>query len=169
MRRAGDAGRRGGEREVGDVILPGTGRGTAPAGRGGGGVPPARRPEVVVARKLRRKLTLPEAMLWRRLRGGATGVKFRRQHPIGPYIVDFYCPRARLAIEIDGSVHDGTATSERDASRDRFLSENGYRVVRIGANDVMRDLDATIASIVSLAAVPLHHASHGPPPRAGED
>ena len=57
------------------------------------------------ARQLRRSLSLPEAKLWTLLRTRPDGFKFRRQHPVGPYIVDFYCPEARLAIEVDGASH----------------------------------------------------------------
>nr|WP_255266828.1 MULTISPECIES: DUF559 domain-containing protein [Sphingomonas] len=126
------------------------------------------RPEVVTARALRRRMSYPEVLLWQRLRGQATGVKFRKQHPIGPYVVDFYCASARLVIEVDGVGHDGCQV-ERDELRDGFLRENGYRVLRVRADDVTRDMAAVVAAIVSCAARPLHHASHGPPPRAGED
>ena len=70
------------------------------------------------ARRLRRGLSLPEIVLWqalRKLRVG--GLRFRRQHPIGPYILDFYCPSARLAIEVDGFAHDTVAEAHRDARR----------------------------------------------------
>ena len=70
------------------------------------------------ARHLRRGMSLPEIVLWqalRKLRLG--GLRFRRQHPIGPYILDFYCPSARLAIEVDGFAHDTVAEAHRDARR----------------------------------------------------
>ncbi len=151
------------------MILPGTGRGTGEAG--GGGVRQVRRPEVSLARKLRRTTTLPEAMLWRHLRGSPDGVRFRRQHPIDCYVADFFCAKARLIVEVDGAVHSVEAHMSRDTGRDRYVSDNGYRVIRIGAAEILRDAGAVAASIVSLAAAPLHHspAASGPPSRAGEE
>jgi len=127
------------------------------------------RPEVSAARKLRREMSLPEGLLWRALRGEKTGVKFRRQHPVGPYVVDFYCRVASLVVEVDGEAHERGDRPQRDMLRDRFLEENGYRVTRVNAAEVLRDLDAVVTSIVALAALPHHHASHGPPPRSGEE
>src|SRR5947207_10375074 len=75
------------------------------------------------ARALRRKMTLPEVILWQELRGGKLkGLQFRRQHPIGPYILDFFCPAARLAIEIDGSSHENEQQFRHDERRDRWLA-----------------------------------------------
>ncbi len=130
-----------------------------------------RRPEVALARKLRRTMTLPEVLLWRHLRGSPGGVRFRRQHPIGCYVADFFCPKVRLVVEIDGAIHGVETRSIRDTARDRYLNDNGYRVIRIGAADILRDAEAVAASIVSLVAAPLHHSpsASGPPPRAGED
>lgn len=127
------------------------------------------RPEVAVARRLRREMSLPEVQLWQRLRRISGGVRFRRQHPIGPYVVDFYCARAALVVEIDGLAHDCADRPARDALRDAFLTDNGYRVVRIAAARVLADAQATADAIVSLAARPLHRPADGPPPRTGED
>ena len=138
------------------------------AQRGGGGVPRMIRPEVSLARALRRQMSYPEVLLWQRLRGRATGLKFRKQHPIGPYVVDFCCIASRLIVEVDGAIHDGERVP-RDELRDKFLRENGYRVLRVRAVDVTRDVETVVSVIVSQAEAPLHHASHGPPPRAGED
>ena len=137
------------------------------AQRGGGGVPQMRRPETETARKLRREMSLPEVLLWQRLRGGQAGAKFRRQHTIGPYIADFYCAAARLVVEVDGEIHAGRTA--KDGDRDRFLQENGYEVLRVNAADVLKNIDAAAEAIASLAARPLHHPADGPPPRAGED
>ncbi|MDY0959549.1 endonuclease domain-containing protein [Sphingomonas sp. CFBP8993] len=130
-----------------------------------------RRPEVSLARKLRRVMTLPEVMLWQQLRGSPGGLRFRRQHPIGCYVADFYCSKARLIVEVDGAIHGVEKRLVRDAGRDRYLNDNGYRVMRIGAADILRDAEAVAASILSLAAAPLHHspAASGPPPRSGEE
>ncbi|WP_230482781.1 endonuclease domain-containing protein [Sphingomonas sp. Leaf21] len=110
-------------------------------------------------------------MLWQKLRGSPGGVRFRRQHPIGCYVADFFCAKARLVVEVDGAIHGVDQRPLRDTARDRFMSDNGYRVIRIGAADILRDAEAVAASIVSLAASPLHHSpsASGPPPRAGEE
>ncbi|MGH6650331.1 MAG: endonuclease domain-containing protein [Sphingopyxis sp.] len=73
------------------------------------------------ARKLRSEMSLPELMLWRVLRGRPSGFKFRRQHPAGVYILDFYCPAVRLAVEVDGKVHEGERAAQHDAARANFL------------------------------------------------
>ena len=121
------------------------------------------------ARRLRRALSPPEARLWVRLRQRAPGLPtFRRQHPIGPYVLDFYCAMARLAIEIDGMSHDVGGRPERDLRRDAWLATRGVTVMRIAAGDVMRALDETVDSIVRMAAAlidgPHHRPADGPPP-----
>jgi very-short-patch-repair endonuclease len=128
-----------------------------------------RRPEVYMARKLRREMSLPEVLVWQRVRARKTGLSFRRQHPIGPYSVDFYCASASVVVEIDGEAHERGSAPRRDETRDAFLRENGYRVLRITAADVLKDADAAVEGIVAFAAHPLHHPSDGPPPRAGEE
>ena len=127
------------------------------------------RPEVALARKLRREMSYPEVLLWQRLRGKAASAKFRKGHPIGPYVADFYCAAARLVVEVDGEIHAQPGAIVHDRNRDRFLQENGYQVVRVNASDILRDADAVAASIGALAGRPLHQPSAGPPPRAGED
>ncbi|MBY0521100.1 MAG: DUF559 domain-containing protein [Sphingomonas sp.] len=139
------------------------------AKRGGGGVPQLRRPEVYTARKLRREMSLPEVLIWQRVRGGQAGLKFRKQHPIGPYVVDFYCRQGSLVIEVDGEAHDRGDRPVRDEASDAFLTENGYRILRVPARDILRDVDGAVAAIVAFAEAPLHRPSDGPPPRAGED
>jgi very-short-patch-repair endonuclease len=116
-------------------------------------------------------MSLPEVLMWQRLRGSPEGVAFRKQHPIDPYVADFYCSRARLVIEIDGAAHDRGDRPRRDEARAAFLRERGYQVLRIAAGDVLKDPDGVAASIVAYAADPLHHraARGGPPPRPGED
>src|SRR5215208_4044605 len=92
------------------------------------------------ARELRRDMSLPEVVLWQAMRKRQlAGVRFRRQHPIGPYILDFYCPAVRLAIEVDGLAHDSAAVARHDERRRAWLAEQGVRVVRIRASDVLRD------------------------------
>ncbi|WP_374549780.1 endonuclease domain-containing protein [Sphingobium yanoikuyae] len=128
---------------------------------------PPKRETVEKARNLRRALSPPEVALWQWLRGRPDGLKFRRQHPAGPYILDFYCPLARLAIEVDGSGHDIAEQVAHDAQRDAWLQAQGYRVLRVRAVDIFRDFDAVGRQILSCCrAVPLHRPSDGPPPHA---
>ncbi len=92
------------------------------------------------ARRLRRQMSLPEVILWDCLRKGRlTSLRFRRQHPLGLYIVDFYCPSARLAVEIDGEGHGHPDQERHDQARDRWLASEGVRVLRIPAASVLDD------------------------------
>jgi very-short-patch-repair endonuclease len=101
------------------------------------------------ARRLRRPLSPPEARLWVRVRAHQLhGYKFRRQHPFGPYILDFYCAAARLAVEVDGRCHDDPERIARDRRRTRWLASQGVRVIRIAAVDVKDELDGVLAFIV---------------------
>jgi very-short-patch-repair endonuclease len=100
-------------------------------------------------------MTLPELILWQELRGDRfNGLRFRRQHPIGPYILDFYCSAARLAVEIDGLSHDDEQHSRHDERRDHWLTEKNIRVLRVAAADVLRDetLEHVLVSIAQAAA-----------------
>ena len=104
------------------------------------------------AKTLRRTLSPPEAALWVRLRERrASGPTFRRQHPIGPYIADFYCPAARLVIEIDGAGHAEAAQIEHDARRDTYMKGLDYHVIRCSAGEVMRDREGVAQGIVDAA------------------
>ncbi len=97
------------------------------------------------ARIFRRNLTPPEARLWLHLRGEKlNGLGFRKQHPIGPYILDFYCAGAKLAIEVDGSTHSVDAQVEHDARRTAWLGGKGIRVIRIAAPMVRDELDGVL-------------------------
>ena len=149
------------------MILPGTGRGTSVAG--GGGSPPDRRPGTERARELRKTMTVPEIRLWEQVRASRLGFKVRRQHPIGPYVADFYAREGRLIVEIDGEVHNRGDSPQRDAVRDQLFRLNGYRVFHVSAADVMHNLQGVVDAIRGEAEVPLHHPADGPPPRTGED
>jgi very-short-patch-repair endonuclease len=113
-------------------------------------------------------MTLPEVALWRELRGGRLkGCRFRRQHPVGPYILDFYCPAVRLAVEIDGAVHEGAAQARHDTHRDQWLRYNGITVLRVAASDVLGDEKLeTVLRHIELVAAPstIFAALDGPPP-----
>src|SRR5262245_48076932 len=82
------------------------------------------------ARRMRRNMTPAERLLWWRLRRVSEGWKFRRQAPVGPFVLDFSCIEARLAIEIDGATHGTSEEIAYDESRTRYLERNGWRVVR---------------------------------------
>ena len=118
------------------------------------------------AQKLRRSMSLPERLLWGALRKNQLGLHFRRQHPAGDYVLDFYCDRAKLCIEVDGGSHDFTAS--RDAARDRWLAGRGVRTLRIAAQDVFRNLEAVIQYIAAEAQAPTVALRATPPP-AGEE
>jgi very-short-patch-repair endonuclease len=107
------------------------------------------------ARELRRSQTLAERHAWYLLRNRrAIGFKFRRQVPIGDFIVDFYCDELKLVIEIDGDVHDKSSQSQRDASRDRKLRELGYTVLRFSNSIVIKDPDILLESLRILRPLP---------------
>ena len=91
-----------------------------------------------VARRLRRAATDAEIRLWRGVREMLNEHHFRRQHPIGPYIVDFACPARKLAIELDGGQH--AEQQEKDAARTQDLARRGYRVIRFWNRDVIDNL-----------------------------
>ena len=131
--------------------------------------PPA---TIARARQLRKTMTLPEVMLWQSLRLRPGGFKFRRQHPAGQYIVDFFCAQATLVIEVDGIVHSMGDQPARDEQRDATLRAQGVEVLRVAAVDILHDITNVVAGIIATAAqrIPLHHAERrGPPPRSGAD
>ncbi|MFT5330768.1 MAG: very-short-patch-repair endonuclease [Parasphingorhabdus sp.] len=97
------------------------------------------RQTILKARELRKSMSKPEIMLWQQLRRKPLGIKFRRQHPFGPYILDFYCPSAKLAIEVDGMAHDMGDRPEGDERRERNLSQQGIETIRISAEEVLHD------------------------------
>ena len=105
-----------------------------------------------------------EFRLWCELRnGGLDGLKFRRQHPIGSYIVDFFCAEAKLVVEVDGEQHSTPEHVAADGIRTRWLEAQGYKVVRFWTNEVMQELEGVCAAILA--------ASRGewsnPPPETG--
>ncbi|HEU5016777.1 MAG TPA: endonuclease domain-containing protein [Pseudolabrys sp.] len=118
-------------------------------------------------------MPLPEVILWQALRKGRlSGLRFRRQHPIGPYILDFYCPSARLAIEVDGSVHDTVAQAQHDDRPAAWLGKRGATVLRITAKDVLKDerLEGVLLTIEQAAASsgsPGSRPGSPPPPLRG--
>ena len=137
--------------------------------------PKGRSRAVRSARRLRREMSLPEVILWQALRKQPNSLKFRRQHPSGPYILDFFCSDARLAIEVDGETHNGGDRPSRDEARDAWLQAAGVSTLRVPAAEILNDADAAVRWIFAEveARLPLHHPAlpDGPPPRdeLGED
>jgi len=105
-------------------------------------------PILLRARELRQPQTPAEATLWRQLRGRNLGYKFRRQHPIDRFIIDFYCAEAKLCIEIDGSSHFEKEQEEYDKARTEALQDLGYQVVRFTNKDVRYNIHAVVDEIV---------------------
>jgi len=97
-----------------------------------------------LARALRRNSSEAEKQLWRLLRRRAIGVRFRRQHPIGRFIVDFACVECKLVVELDGSQH---LESAADQERDQWLCEQGYMVLRFWNNEAMHKAEDVLAQI----------------------
>jgi very-short-patch-repair endonuclease len=126
---------------------------------------------VKLARKLRKDMSPPERLLWWALKQRPGGFRFRKQCPQGPFSLDFACLPARLAIEVDGESHDRGDQPARDAARDGYLMKLGFLTMRIPAAEVFNNLEGVVLGIVDICRKrgPLHHASHGPPPRAGEE
>ncbi|MBN2118617.1 MAG: endonuclease domain-containing protein [Anaerolineales bacterium] len=100
------------------------------------------------AREMRHPQTLAETTLWHVLRNRQTGFKFRRQHPIERFIVDFYCAEAKLLIEVDGESHLELSQEEYDQARTEYLEELGYKVIRFTNNDVRSNIDAVANKIL---------------------
>ena len=118
------------------------------------------------AKKLRANTTPHERVLWRALKEVPTdGTHFRRQAPIGPYVVDFLCPAKRLIIELDGGHHNDDETAQRDQERQAWLEKEGYRVVRFWNSDITADLNAVLEQVYvelygsrEAEATPLKHS-----------
>ena len=101
------------------------------------------------ARRMRREMTREEALLWKELKGGKLGVSFRLQHPIGAYIVDFVCLKARLVVEVDGGQHE---ESDYDRGRDAFLRSKGFIVLRFWNEEVWANSYWTLFKIRTVLA-----------------
>jgi very-short-patch-repair endonuclease len=100
------------------------------------------------AKELRREMTPAEKILWNELRANKLGVHFRRQQVIQGFIVDFYCHRAALVVEVDGDVHD--LQQDEDERREKGLSALGVWIVRFGNDEVVRDVSAVVGKIKEL-------------------
>jgi len=103
-------------------------------------------------RVLRNNPTPQEELLWDRIKGRQlNGLKFRRQYSVGPYILDFYCPAIKLAIELDGAIHQVDDRPEYDAERQAYIERFGIRFARFTNDDIERDLELVLATIASAA------------------
>jgi very-short-patch-repair endonuclease len=124
---------------------------------------------ITKARELRRDSSKPERICWELIRAHRlAGIKFRRQHPIGPYFADFVCASRRLVIEIDGEHH--AFQVEADACRTAFIESQGWRVLRFWANEVLRNPDGIWAAIeAALNEQPSQPPLLASPPSGGEE
>lgn len=105
------------------------------------------------AKSLRKAMNASERALWVALRGRKIGgLKFRRQAPLGSYIADFYCHEIRLVVEVDGSTHNNR--QNEDAKRDQWMSQLGIRVLRVQSNDVLKNMDGVVRTILHIAQEP---------------
>ena len=103
------------------------------------------------ARAMRREPTEAEQVLWGALqKKQVAGLKFRRQHPVGRFVLDFYCPSIKLVVEVDGGIHDSQL--ERDAARTRALEAYGHQVLRFTNDEVMRNLPSVLQRISAAAS-----------------
>ena len=103
---------------------------------------------VSYCRHLRKHMTKAEVILWSRLRRGAmNGLRFRRQHPIGPFIADFACLKEKLVIEVDGPSHGTDEGKAYDARRTHFFKRNGWREMRVSNMDVYENLEGALSHI----------------------
>ena len=122
---------------------------------------------VLRARALRRNVTDAESALWQKLRSKQLGdVRFRRQHPIGHYIVDFACVQGRLVIELDGGQHAQGEAPEYDERRTQYLQSEGWRVLRFWNNEVLVNLEGVLEAIHSALQEP-QSPSPQPSPASG--
>ena len=103
------------------------------------------------AKRLRKEMTPPEIGLWLALRRNGAGLRFRKQHAVDDYVLDFYCAPAKLAVEVDGEAHNRGDRPTRDTVRDAWLVSQGLRVLRYPAIDILSNLDDVVRQIVAVA------------------
>jgi very-short-patch-repair endonuclease len=119
------------------------------------------RGKTIRARTLRKAMTRYEKQLWQRLREGALGASFRRQHPVGVYIVDFAAPSISLVIEVDGGQHGTDEAVAHDTQRTQFLASRGWTVIRFWNAEIFDNLDGVVETIWHKVQ---EMQSHQPPP-----
>lgn len=99
------------------------------------------------ADKLRKEMTVSEAKLWQRLSKSQLGVRVKSQHPIGLYIVDFYCHKAKMVIEVDGDIHFSETKQKEDIQRENEIELLGLKVIRFTNEEISKDIDSVIKVI----------------------
>jgi len=105
---------------------------------------------VILARNMRKNMTYPETVLWSRIRmKQLKGYQFYRQKPVAEYIVDFYCPKAKLVIELDGGRHKSADSIKKDTLRDNNLESLGLKVLRFNNNDVIENIEGVLERVLS--------------------
>lgn len=101
------------------------------------------------AKHLRNNMTAAELVLWMHLRAGIGGCKFRRQHPVGMYIADFYCHKAKLVVEVDGSIHNTEAVKHNDQAKETYLINNGFNLLRFKNQEIMTKIEEVLTKITT--------------------
>jgi very-short-patch-repair endonuclease len=123
---------------------------------------PVPTPLLEAARALRKNMTDAEQLMWHCLRQKQLGgFRFRRQHPFERFVLDFYCCKAKLAVELDGGQHNEPHTITHDAERTIFLEQHGIQVIRFWNNEVFQNLEGVLQSVYEAA---LRRAEHGESP-----
>ena len=127
--------------------------------------------QVVIRKELRNHSTSAEAVFWRRFKGRQVGgLKFRRQYGVGSYVVDFYCPEMRLAVELDGAVHKAPLAYEHDELRTCYLQRCNIRVLRFTNDVVFSNIEGIVQQILELKdrlGLGSDHPAFGTPPEPG--
>ena len=119
-----------------------------------------------MAKELRKNMTDSEKALWIHLNGGITGCKIRRQHPIGIYIADFYCHKAKLIIEVDGAIHNQEAVRESDKIRQKDLEDWGYTIIRFTNQEIKTEIENVFNHITKTVQNLINQQSLKPFPKA---
>jgi cyclase len=99
------------------------------------------------AKRLRNTMTDAETVLWMHVKGIINGCKFRRQHPIGQFVADFYCHKAKLIIEVDGSIHNLPDVKKMDKEKEEYLEQNGYVILRFSNNEIKTSIETVPGKI----------------------
>lgn len=98
-------------------------------------------------RKLRTEMPEGEILLWQKINNRKMGYKFRRQHSIGQYVVDFYCPKLKLVIEVDGFTHNGLEKVSLDKERQHYIESLGIKIIRFSSAEIFADLNGVVNQI----------------------
>ncbi|MBM3130169.1 MAG: endonuclease domain-containing protein [Chloroflexi bacterium] len=115
------------------------------------------------ARELRRAMTPAEKKLWQHIRDNQLGAQFRKQHAVGPYIVDFFCAKAKLVIEVDGDTHADPKQAAYDAERTQWLNEQKhYRVIRFWNSAVLNNIEGVLAETAKAIELPTTESPNHP-------